>query len=496
LHIFEILQEEAERTHATLRELVETLGAYVNGTRLPPGDERNVQRLESDNQAVQVMTVHKAKGLEADVVFLYGGLHRRLDGSLSVFHDREGRRTVHLGSLAPGEKQDHANEVADEDRRVLYVALTRARARLYVPRCQSSRAFTGPYCFLGPIFDQLFPDAKTGKLFHRVPVACPGEAALALPALAPAALSAWQPPEVPAGVAPAEFHQIAKDRAGFVVTSYTGVKRRHGGFVVPEEPADMSTANEPAEHPAAAPVDPRELERGRLSGIFLHAVLEQVPLDGLGGTGSSAKWAAQPEIAQLLTKLAHRHERDPGQIAHAAHLVHTALFTPLRLGDCLVPGLGLARPSLREVEFLYPIPEENHPLLGQTGLAQEDRPAWSIERGLVKGFLDYLFEHEGRIYLCDWKGDWLPAWDGDCVRVHCENNYEIQARLYTLAVLRLAGLNDCDSFQRRFGGVLYCFLRGMRPGEEQAGIYFRRPDWQTVLDWQAEMLGNKFWGMT
>jgi exodeoxyribonuclease V beta subunit len=495
LHIFEILQEEAERTHATLRELVETLGAYVNGTRLPPGDERNVQRLESDNQAVQVMTVHKAKGLEADVVFLYGGLHRRLDGSLSVFHDREGRRMVHLGSLAPEEKQDHANEVADEDRRVLYVALTRARARLYLPRCQSSRAFTGPYRFLGPIFDQLFQDAKTGKLFHRVPVACPGEAALALPALAPAALSAWQPPEVPAGVAPAEFHQIAKDRAGFVVTSYTGVKRRRGGFVVPEEPADMSTANEPAEHPAVAPVDPRELERGRLSGIFLHAVLEQVPLDGLVDTGSSAEWAARPEIAQLLTKLAHRHERDPGQIAHAAHLVHTALSTPLRLGDCLVPGLGLARPSLREVEFLYPIPEENHPLLGQTGLAQEDRPAWSIERGLVKGFIDYLFEHEGRIYLCDWKGDWLPSWDGDCVRAHCESNYEIQARLYTLAVLRLAGLNDCDSFERRFGGVLYCFLRGMRPGEEQAGIYFRRPDWQTVLDWQSEMLGAEFWGM-
>jgi exodeoxyribonuclease V beta subunit len=193
--------------------------------------------------------------------------------------------------------------------------------------------------------------------------------------------------------------------------------------------------------------------------------------------------------------------------------VHTALFTPLRLGDCLVPALGLARPSLREVEFLYPIPEENHPLLSRAarcppaaenaegrGEETEGRGAangdiWSIERGLVKGFIDYLFEHEGRIYLCDWKGDWLPSWDGDCVRAHCENNYEIQARLYNLAVLRLAGLSDCDSFECRFGGVLYCFLRGMRPGDEQAGIYFRRPDWQTVLDWQAEMLGNEFWGM-
>jgi len=79
--------------------------------------------------------------------------------------------------------------------------------------------------------------------------------------------------------------------------------------------------------------------------------------------------------------------------------------------------------------------------------------------------------------------------------VHCENNYEIQARLYTLAVLRLAGMSDRAAFEKRFGGVLYCFLRGMRPGDELAGVYFRRPDWQDVLNWQAEMLGSEFWGL-
>jgi len=70
LHIFEILQEEAARAHVTFRELVR--GHWVRMStepRLPPGNERNMQRLESDAEAVQVMTVHKAKGLEADVVF-------------------------------------------------------------------------------------------------------------------------------------------------------------------------------------------------------------------------------------------------------------------------------------------------------------------------------------------------------------------------------------------------------------------------------------------
>ena len=496
LHIFEVLQEEATRTHASLRELVETLGAYVNRTRLPPGDERNLQRLESDADAVQVMTVYKAKGLEADVVFLYGGLNRGTNSSAPVFHDQQDQRVVHLGSLDPLEKDTYAKEIADEDRRVLYVALTRARGRLYLPRCPVGLSgVAGAYRMLGPIFDKLLGDAGTGGLFHCVPVVCRENAGLESPVFAAAALSHWQPPALPPDASAAEFHKIARERAGFVVTSYTGVKRRHGGFVVPEDPADLSTANEPFEHDLPAPVDPHELSRGRLSGIFLHAILEEVPLDSLTTPSSSAEWAARPQIAQLLARLAHRHERDPGQITHAAHLVHTALSTPLRLGDCLVPGLGWARPSLREVEFLYPMPEQDHPLLGQTLVAQEGTRAWSIERGLVKGFIDYLFEHEGRVYLCDWKGDWLPSWDSDRLRIHCENNYDIQARLYTLAVLRLAGLSDRAAFERRFGGVLYCFLRGMRPGDEQAGIYFRRPDWQTMLDWQAEMLGSGFWGL-
>ena len=73
LHLLEMLQEEATRTRATIRELAQTLGAYIHGTRRPPGEGRDIQRLETDADAVQIMTIHHAKGLEAPVVFLYGG---------------------------------------------------------------------------------------------------------------------------------------------------------------------------------------------------------------------------------------------------------------------------------------------------------------------------------------------------------------------------------------------------------------------------------------
>jgi exodeoxyribonuclease V beta subunit len=123
-----------------------------------------------------------------------------------------------------------------------------------------------------------------------------------------------------------------------------------------------------------------------------------------------------------------------------------------------------------------------------------EAPAWRIERGVVKGFIDYLFEHDGRIYVCDWKSDAFDSWSAAALAARCESDYAIQAELYTWATVRLLGLGDADRFDQRFGGVLYCFLRGMRADDPTAGIYFRRPTWGEILDGQRAMLEPAYWG--
>src|SRR5204862_7964825 len=131
----------------------------------------------------------------------------------------------------------------------------------------------------------------------------------------------------------------------------------------------------------------------------------------------------------------------------------------------------------RELEFVYPIPEAGHRLLGAAPGAAADVTPFQIGRGVVRGYIDYLFEHDGLLYVCDWKGDWLPTWDEARMAEHCQANYAIQAQLYTLAALRLLGVEDQRGYQARFGGVLYCFLRGMRPDAPGAGVRFQRPAW-------------------
>ena len=73
LHLFEILLEEARAAGCDTGRSGHNAHCLYQETRKPPGEDGNVQRLDSDREAVQIMTIHKSKGLEAAVVFVYGG---------------------------------------------------------------------------------------------------------------------------------------------------------------------------------------------------------------------------------------------------------------------------------------------------------------------------------------------------------------------------------------------------------------------------------------
>src|SRR5208282_438402 len=134
LHVLEILLEEALRERLSLRELIARLESYVAGRALPPGADSNVQRIESERRAVQVMTVHMSKGLEADVVFLFGGTGRGPDRSpIAIYHEGYERRLALGKTEKDSARESIKAEEEQENERLIYVALTRARAQLYLP---------------------------------------------------------------------------------------------------------------------------------------------------------------------------------------------------------------------------------------------------------------------------------------------------------------------------------------------------------------------------
>jgi exodeoxyribonuclease V beta subunit len=203
-----------------------------------------------------------------------------------------------------------------------------------------------------------------------------------------------------------------------------------------------------------------------------------------------ARFLANPEIGELLTATADRHAIPPGQRMDALRLLHAALTTPIGLGArSLAGGLAEAGSVVREMEFLYPYPEADHPPLGST----QAKARFRIERGYIQGFIDLLFVHDERVYLADWKSDLLGrAPTKSALDAHVAKHYALQAKIYALALLKLLRIRDRADYEARVGGLLYIFLRHLAGSDaEGGGVSFGRPSWEELRSWEAELVERR-----
>jgi len=493
LHLVELLHEAVGASCRTLPELVRLLGRWIVEDARPENEEGNQQRLESDRNAVQIMTMHASKGLEAKVVFVVGGLSagggpkRAASLKITSFHAEGGERIAWIGDAPEEVKEQAKQEERWEDQRLLYVALTRAKARLYLPMYRRPDGEGGAVdgCYRS-VDDRLH--ALDGELgleaagFSREAIVMsppeePGDDAVA-------AVEGWEPPAASFaddGDRAEDAAALLDRRRGYRITSYTQMKPG-GSPAVSHDPDRDEFA---ADRDRAPALPAGELPGGAATGIFLHEVLARVEPASVCGTRSAEDLLAIPDIEALLRTEAARGGIDPDHLGHAAELVHQALTTRASLhGGRALAGIGAAPRLLREMEFLFPIPEGTHPRL------DEGPPGASLEirRGFVKGFVDFLFEHDGLAYFGDWKSDVLPAYDARTVAERTEAAYGLQARLYSIALVKMLGIRSEADFEARFGGFLYVYLRGLRRGGE--GIHFERPTWDEVLSWEAELLAR------
>jgi exodeoxyribonuclease V beta subunit len=198
--------------------------------------------------------------------------------------------------------------------------------------------------------------------------------------------------------------------------------------------------------------------------------------------------------------------------------VADVVTTPLDSGQqpfCL-RDISINR-RLSELEFLFPIADQGsdsvmltHERLAAAFArhAQAPVPADYAERlrglgfaplaGLLKGFIDLVFEHTGRWYLADYKSNRLGVHADDyrperLVAAMTEHHYFLQYHVYLVALHRyLTRRLPGYDYDRHVGGVHYLFVRGMAPAYARGtGVFFDRPSRQLIENLSAVLAGGR-----
>ena len=484
-HIFELLLTAALARRLDLAEIIRLLEDYITERATPDVEEPNIQRLESEHDAVSVITVHMSKGLEADVVALFGGFGRINDLSgVVVYHD-QGERRFAIGKVAKEFVKDKLKEEQEaENSRLLYVGLTRAAARLYLPLLPEKSTKIDPSGYYAAMNRRLLaiePEAdrkQWSNIFTVQKVAPPAQTGVQEGTSKK--VKHWTPPvQSDPKDLPSEgsFWELRRGHAALMMRSYTSLRgsQEEPRWDIPAEEfkRDLDQLDEERDEP--------DLPGGREAGIFLHEVIEKLPMDSFAQSPDHRGWRQREDIGAIVRAAMRRHQVKEPWFERGIQMVFNALTAPIVVGGRVVGPLHQC-PSVREMEFVYPIPEASHPLLATSGQGE-----WTVRRGYMKGFVDFVFERDGLVYFADWKSDQLPAYEGAAIDAHVMKHYAIQARIYSIGIVRLLQIRTRDDYERRFGGLLYIFLRGLDGGGER-GIYFHRPPWSEICDYESALM--------
>ena len=383
-------------------------------------------RQDPDADAVVITTIHSSKGLEYDIVFALGSA-QRLSKSKGFITYHDGTKAVQ--SLIEQEDAIYekvASENSAESMRQLYVTLTRAKYRLYVPVPFVGRKLTD-ITLQAPIEQLIFNIAgiqTVDKLEDYVKQASgtqsitfskvlEGQHIIQNNSMSEAPLLVLPPIPVVPGETMNMYSYSALTK---------GTSKSHHAITNTGLPSSGDVGN------------------------FLHNLLEDIPFSL---TRSELEEYLKPRVEGSLYR-----EWDQ----EIYQMIYDALNTRLPLKNGQIPLSKISeQSSFRETEFLFPW--DNSLVL----------PEVTPLPGYLKGVIDLVFEHEGFYYILDWKSNVLPGYDQDSLhQAMVDNHYLLQAEVYREAWRRFVGSTDPRPFDKVFGGVFYLFLRGLKTSE---GVY-------------------------
>ncbi|MDA1161019.1 MAG: UvrD-helicase domain-containing protein, partial [Planctomycetota bacterium] len=515
LHLGELLHRQAVTAHAGPDELLRWFEQTLS--RGSNGDEEALLRLETDSAAVQLCTIHKSKGLEYSIVYCPALWSLREWKNPNVVMSRSGANgemlpvpQIDVGSeLLPVRQGQDQNESGAEERRLLYVALTRAKhqCHVYWTAAKNSANSALGQILLGDLPENSSDTELERRLrewvssfgIDRAKVRSGAE----LPRLRPGVRYERQQSseqrlasrpvrrQTISAVSQTSFTALASSTHGRILDDVVD----RDSLVVPSR-GDSELQSESQSDRSDAEVPLATMPGGRLVGDVVHSVLELALKSG-GISGASREGISQ-QVTGLLEPRLERMQLEARWLEPLAATLTTCLGETLKLGDdeCCLSKIE-ARRLATEVPFLLRLGRAAEFSTRKLAAAFESSTdsllhdyakrirAMSVAglQGFLAGFVDLVFEANGKWFVADYKTNYLGPNVSDYSTERLEaamfqHDYLLQAGLYSVAAGRLLEQRlPTFNLATDFGGVVYLFLRGFpTDGPPRAGVWHHRPD--------------------
>lgn len=473
-HLIELVQQAAVDEHLGINKTLDWLGnAIVEASNA----EDQQLRLESDDDAVKIVTMHRSKGLEYSVVFCPYLWQRsdRLKSEQSLIRCHEsGQTIVDLGSGDFERYREMAlKEELAEDLRVFYVAVTRAKYRCYIAWGDVRSQDTANDSAMAWLLE--FADADFSRQQAKLQ-AFQDKAAYRLLDVPGELIGSYQK-----AIADTQLQAKKRKRSLYTtwqMSSYTGLSALslHDAPELPEDKAGEQMIIAKSEPVSAA----MELPRGAHTGNVVHDLLENNAFIDL---------ARRKDIAMQRDKACQRYGLKLERPEMLDELLQAVVTTPLSVTNADFCLMNLAdHQCLKEMPFYLSMQAMD---AAQINRILQDTPAFQPLTakqmcGYLTGFIDLVCAFPGsgtgRYYVMDYKTNSLPDYSPDSL-THAmrEHNYGLQYWIYTVVLHRYlqTRLPNYD-YESHFGGVRYLFVRGMQPDQPLSGVYKDRPDLERV----------------
>ncbi|MBW2005250.1 MAG: exodeoxyribonuclease V subunit beta [Deltaproteobacteria bacterium] len=514
LHLAEVLHQTSIESKLAMAGLLKWLSEQRDQST-PRLDEYQL-RLESDENAVKLVTIHKSKGLEYPVVFcpfVWTGSKIKKNNHPFTFHDslNHMRLTLDLGSPAMDENRVFAEkEELAENLRLLYVALTRARNRCYLVWGRFRDAETSAPAYLFHQQGSWKGDNVVNSIEERLKTLSDEDMRAELKILVdnPDGIIrlSEMPTETGEKYSPLPEKEVVLSSRTFSgnidrqwhISSFSSLisGQQYGAELADHDAINLaseSVAGRPHTYSQKAfkepvieePSDIFSFPRGTKAGTCLHDIFEH--LDFVQKDTSVIKELIANKLIEYGFELIWQET--------LYDMIRNVLSVPLEpeRSDFTLSHIR-SQDRINELGFYFPLKsistkklnnifaEYAGPELSKDFPERIERLDFTPVRGFMRGFMDMVFQFQGQFYLVDWKsnllGSGLEYYDQKgLAKAMKDEFYSIQCHIYIVALnqylqLRLPGY----TYETHFGGAYYIFLRGVDPNEgTEFGIYRERP---------------------